>query len=496
MRKILPKIIFLAAVLALLSSPAAAEKLDVNASIPKITDDKNITIPAEFHIPSFDTGDLTGQYTVNLYVDGKEVISNTGEVSDGEMVESPLNHNFSLSGTHNVRMEVNVTLTHLTYTYTYSYNISGIVNVPEKISISEAGSINVSQITPDTPAIIDISNSVLGGVNISVKNNVSGVNINIEKLPEDLPNIDVKPPGKLYKAFNISTNVTDESINSSEISFTVAKEWLENQSATESNVVMQRYNDSWEDLPTNVTGENDTHFMFKAETAGFSTFGITVQDETNKTTTPTIQIDNITVSKEASGTIQVLLDKVPSDGLTYVNVSVDIVNSSVAEFTGVELFPEWADMSSNSTFPSSTVWFKVGDLSDNVQAGDTDVSLATVTVEGLVNGTSDVDLTVNSFQNGSYGEIKDQVTTKSGEVTVGEIGPPQPPQVNGKQPKDLDDNGLCEDANGDNSFNFGDIMFFFQNFDNPAVTDNKQFYDFNGDGNINFGDVIGLFQNL
>ncbi len=69
-------------------------------------------------------------------------------------------------------------------------------------------------------------------------------------------------------------------------------------------------------------------------------------------------------------------------------------------------------------------------------------------------------------------------------------------QIGNHQPQDLDDNGLYEDIDGDSSFNFGDIAFFFQNFDSSAVKNNHQYYDFNGDGNINFGDVIALFQDL
>ncbi len=67
------------------------------------------------------------------------------------------------------------------------------------------------------------------------------------------------------------------------------------------------------------------------------------------------------------------------------------------------------------------------------------------------------------------------------------------PQIGDKQPADLDGDGVYEDVNGDNNFNFGDVIFFFQHFDKSAVQDNKQYYDFNGDNSANFGDVIGLF---
>ncbi len=71
-----------------------------------------------------------------------------------------------------------------------------------------------------------------------------------------------------------------------------------------------------------------------------------------------------------------------------------------------------------------------------------------------------------------------------------------PPQVAGKQPKDNDGDDLYEDVDGSDSFNFGDVIFFFQNFESSSITENEKYYDFNGDGGINFGDVIGLFNNL
>ncbi len=71
-----------------------------------------------------------------------------------------------------------------------------------------------------------------------------------------------------------------------------------------------------------------------------------------------------------------------------------------------------------------------------------------------------------------------------------------PKPVNGKQPLDLNNDGLYSDVNGDNSFNFGDIIFFFHNFDKKVIQDDKLFYDFNKDGTLNFGDVIGLFEML
>jgi len=197
-----------------------------------------------------------------------------------------------------------------------------------------------------------------------------------------------------------------------------------------------------------------------------------------------------TLKHNSTSSIYILLNRIPT-GLSYANITVTIANSSVAQIEDIE-FPTWATLKDNSTLPSSTVWFKVGDLSDQVKAGDTNVVLATLKIKGLNPGTSDIKITVNSFQDDNYQNIEDKIVTVPGTVTV----ITGPPPINGVQPKDLDGDGLFEDVNGDGKFNFGDIVTLFLNFERSEIRDYCQFYDFNGDGQVNFGDVIELFYML
>ena len=131
----------------------------------------------------------------------------------------------------------------------------------------------------------------------------------------------------------------------------------------------------------------------------------------------TISIGTLQMNKDETKTIDVILDIVPSTGLSYANVSVTIANASVAEIVDIQ-YPGWATLTDNSTLPSSTVWFKVGDLSNQVKAGDTNVVLATLKIKGLNPGTSDIKITVNSFQDDNYQNIEDQIATISGNVNT------------------------------------------------------------------------------
>ncbi len=97
---------------------------------------------------------------------------------------------------------------------------------------------------------------------------------------------------------------------------------------------------------------------------------------------------------------------------------------------------------------------------------------------------------------GTYEAIGQQIATTNGLETIEVSEQPAPSPIDGTQPNDLDGDNLYEDLDGTNGFNFGDVIFFFQKFDSPAVKSNEQYYDFNGDGAINFGDVIALFELL
>ena len=202
-----------------------------------------------------------------------------------------------------------------------------------------------------------------------------------------------------------------------------------------------------------------------------------------------LQPQATTLIRNLTTTIDVILDYV-SSGLNYTNISITITEP-IAEITNIQL-PSWAVLADNSSLPASTVWFKVGDLNDQVKAGDTNVVLATLTVKGLETGSTDILMTVNSFQDDNYQNIEDKIATISGTITV--IA--GPPPIDDHQPMDLNGDGLFEDVNGDGQFNFGDIVALFQNFESWHNAGYDAFYDFNGDGQLTFGDIVALFQML
>ncbi len=213
------------------------------------------------------------------------------------------------------------------------------------------------------------------------------------------------------------------------------------------------------------------------------------------TLTPVVSVDNTSLKVNESGTVDVDLELLPVDGFAYANVSVNISDPSVTELTGVS-FPDWAVLNQSSTLPS-TMWFKVGDLHNSIKIEDEEINfgtllanatLATLRVKGLEEGTSDINIVLNSFQcDSDYQEIKHQVYTIPGTVTVKE----GPPWAN-----DLDGDGLYEDVNGDGNLNFGDVVELFKNFESSKYKGYKKYFEFREDGSLNSGDFIALFEML
>ncbi|MBN1432195.1 MAG: hypothetical protein JW931_05440 [Methanomicrobiaceae archaeon] len=118
--------------------------------------------------------------------------------------------------------------------------------------------------------------------------------------------------------------------------------------------------------------------------------------------------------------ITLTLNQVP-DGFSGYNVYLNIGNASVAEVTSVS-YPPWALMNDVSSLPATeNVLLKAADLSNEVQAGATDIELATITVRGLYPGTTGFVFTSPNFDDESGSNM--DVSFISGSFTVTRFAP-------------------------------------------------------------------------
>jgi PKD repeat protein len=73
---------------------------------------------------------------------------------------------------------------------------------------------------------------------------------------------------------------------------------------------------------------------------------------------------------------------------------------------------------------------------------------------------------------------------------------PLPVPPSGNVPKDLNDDGLYEDINGNGLQDFNDVVIFFNQMDWIAGNESVGAFDFNKNGRIDFNDIVMVFNTL
>ncbi len=101
----------------------------------------------------------------------------------------------------------------------------------------------------------------------------------VEMLKDKSTFVSGAPSGKIYKYVNIwvgnyGVGVANYFENGF-IEFKVEKSWLEENNISQSQMILQWYNEGWEPLETEKVKEDTDYVYFKAKTSGFSCFAIT-----------------------------------------------------------------------------------------------------------------------------------------------------------------------------------------------------------------------------
>jgi PGF-pre-PGF domain-containing protein len=116
-------------------------------------------------------------------------------------------------------------------------------------------------------------------------------------------------PGTVYRNLNIwvgnSGFSSSENLENARISFRVNRTWLSENGIGESTIILYRYsNNTWNSLPTTLTGEDEAFFYFTAETPGFSPFAIASPEKSSQSveiTPVTGKENNLMNAGEATG---------------------------------------------------------------------------------------------------------------------------------------------------------------------------------------------------
>lgn len=145
-------------------------------------------------------------------------------------------------------------------------NQTGKGKSPEKISKM------LKNLEPGKSAKVDINKSV-NSISISVNNPAKQIEVTVQR--RNAKPAEVENTGRqTYRYLDIEANVSENNIQNASIDFNVEKEWINQNEINQTQVVLMRYNQGWEDLPTKQRTENQTHIMYSSETPGFSTFAV------------------------------------------------------------------------------------------------------------------------------------------------------------------------------------------------------------------------------
>jgi hypothetical protein len=235
---------------------------------------------------------------------------------------------------------------------------------------------------------------------------------------------------------------------------------------------------------------------------GDYTHGVVTDDDSATATIsineePTASETSVSLSPESSEvvvgeveTYDVVVDNADG-GVGAYELTVSLDDSSVASITDVELGGGPDAQTQNVTFAddgsSVTVSAALADTSDTGS-----VTIASVTVEGVAEGSSDLSVDVQALGN-EEGDSYTVTEENGASISVVDLPPvgdfPNPPT-------DPDDDGLYEDVNGDGKFNIVDVQALFANLDDETVQNYPDAYDFNGDGSVDVVDVQKLYNEV
>ena len=147
-------------------------------------------------------------------------------------------------------------------------------DLPEFVCIAERFEVRLMNVVPETPLELRIENSKFTRVWVDLKEARNNVTTTIEKLEEKPPELP-DPPGLVWAYHQIDINVPEDAIENAEIDFWVSKEWLSTHGVSKEDVRLFRFGEGWEELTTEILGDDTTHVSYRAITPGFSVFAIT-----------------------------------------------------------------------------------------------------------------------------------------------------------------------------------------------------------------------------
>ncbi|MDD1724068.1 MAG: PKD domain-containing protein [Methanospirillum sp.] len=118
----------------------------------------------------------------------------------------------------------------------------------------------------------------------------------------------------------------------------------------------------------------------------------------------------------SNGTVDLVLDSAPSTGFAGYELEISFSSAGIAQITTVS-FPDAFSMNTASDLPSENVSIVAVDLQDQYGSGASEITLATLGVTGLAEGTTTMKISVSELTDDSGNSISATVTEPT--VVVG-----------------------------------------------------------------------------
>jgi endoglucanase len=211
----------------------------------------------------------------------------------------------------------------------------------------------------------------------------------------------------------------------------------------------------------------------------------------------TVRIRAESVSAGGTTEASITLSNAPN-GLAGFKLKVSVEDTSIATIENASLPSTLTAPGGGTTIADdgSSVTLRAADLEQNIQDGATDITLATVTLNGHSTGQTEVVVAVQTIDDDAGSAIPvsttgAMLTVEKGSSDGGSVKP-----IEGETPTDVDNDGTYEDVNGNGQIDYNDIVVFINHMNEPVISEQVAAYDYNGNGRIDFADVVSLFQEV
>jgi subtilase family serine protease len=246
------------------------------------------------------------------------------------------------------------------------------------------------------------------------------------------------------------------------------------------DLLVQGTNSQFDDTDENVTvpaGDTASGTLTFDNVSGFFSAGDTINYTVQLFDFGDAASGSTDVVDAAQPNLQLQSINAPDTILVNETLAVDYTIENVGGAEGTESFVDLLVEGTDTQFDDT-------DENVTVPAGDTASGTLTFdNVSGFFDPGDTINFTVDLFDFGDG--ISDSTDVE---------GPPALPGHD--PPRDLNDDGLYEDADGDDTFDIFDVQTFFDHFTGSEVQGYSWAYNFGGNSNVTILDVQALFDDL